>query len=536
MMASENSQRKINDYLETTAYNGGSTNAFAQDSFTQDSFATDVLNTQSNQDSSDAIEIKGDINGELREVEDIWHKLTPRLRSIVGNGDFKAWIAPLALYRVSDTNVYFNSQSSIARSRIRTEYLHHIQSVWNDFDAKHRRVIIDFHSHSHDTHQESHGENNIEIFAENAKSIRPNNIGTTSNDTNSLTNEIFEPIDLNHCPKTFENFEKGSSNQIAIAVAKRIACELGGGEVIYFHGLNGVGKTHIMGAIAHHSLCANNSRRVISITAQRFLNLFQNALRDKQLAPFKEGLRSADLLLVDDIQMICGKNATQDEFFQTIMDLINAGKTVVCTADVPPDALVGLTARMQGILMGGFNVRIEEPDYDLRKKIAMRKACEFAIKRPDFQPPQEAFDILAARVTGTGRSIEGAIKQIFASSALIGEEATMEVVLDTIGDRFKAPAKTVPVENIKKKVAQHFDISLDDLIGARRHISVARPRQIAMYFCKKFTKRSYPDIAARMGGRDHTTVMHAVKRIEELANKDAKFASELQIIANKILS
>lgn len=457
----------------------------------------------------------------LAAANNIWQKLSPRLRSILGNGDFKAWIAPLTLYKATESIICFNAPNDFARSRIRTEYLHRLQAVWNDFDPMRRRLVIDHHA-AKEAINISYDEV-VSITQEIKQDITPNSTA------------LFEPIDLNHCPKTFENFEKGASNQIAIAVAKRIACEMGGGEIIYFHGLNGVGKTHLLSAIAHHSMESNSKRRVISITAQRFLNLFQNALRDKQLNPFKEGLRGADLLLVDDIQMICGKSATQDEFFQTIMDLLNMGKTVVCTADVPPDALLGLTTRMQGILMGGFNVRIEEPDFELRRKIALRKAQEFAIKRPDFKPPQEAFDILAARIIGTGRSIEGVVKQIFASSALIGQEATMEVVFDTIGDRFKAPTKTVPVENIKKKVAQHFDISLEDLTGTRRHISVARPRQIAMYFCKKFTKRSFPDIAARMGGRDHTTVMHAVKRIEELANKDTKFANELQIIANKIL-
>ena len=459
----------------------------------------------------------------LAAANNIWQKLSPRLRSILGNGDFKAWIAPLTLYKATESIICFNAPNDFARSRIRTEYLHRLQAVWNDFDPMRRRLVIDHHA-TKEAISLSYDE--VVNITKEVKHEAVETINST---------QLFEPIDLNHCPKTFDNYEKGASNQIAIAVAKRIACEMGGGEIIYFHGLNGVGKTHLLSAIAHHSMESNSKRRVISITAQRFLNLFQNALRDKQLNPFKEGLRGADLLLVDDIQMICGKSATQDEFFQTIMDLLNMGKTVVCTADVPPDALLGLTSRMQGILMGGFNVRIEEPDFELRRKIALRKAQEFAIKRPDFKPPQEAFDILAARIIGTGRSIEGVVKQIFASSALIGQEATMEVVFDTIGDRFKAPSKTVPVENIKKKVAQHFDITIEDLVGTRRHISVARPRQIAMYFCKKFTKRSFPDIAARMGGRDHTTVMHAVKRIEELANKDTKFANELQIIANKIL-
>lgn len=446
----------------------------------------------------------------------IWQSLAPRLRSVLGALDFKAWIEPLHLIGSENGLVFLHAANAFARSRIRTEYLHRLQAIWNDFDPQKRRLVIDCAKN--------------EPIVSSAVSEPEKAIPQTVSNP-----QIFEPIELNHNPKTFENFECGLSNRVAVALAKRLAIEPPNGELCYIHGFNGVGKTHLLSAIAVQAHISQPNVRVVSLSAQRFLHLFQTALRDKDTVNFKEGLRAADIFLIDDIQLICGKLATQEELFQTIIDLLSAGKNVVATGDVPIMALHGLTPRMQGILQGGFATVIDEPDFELRRKIAIMKAKEFALKRKDFAPPQEAFDILAARIIGTGRAIEGAVKQIFAASALVGQEATMETVLEAIGERFPTPAKTVPVDTIKKRVAAHFDISIEDLIGTRRHISVARPRQIAMYFCKKFTKRSFPDIASRMGGRDHTTVMHAVKRIEELANSDPKFASLLQTIANKIL-
>jgi len=466
-------------------------------------------------------------NSESEAARVIWAKLETRLKSILGAADFKAWIAPLVLASADGNNIYFVAGNAFARTRIRTQYLHRLQAVWNDFDTASRRLIVD-----------------IDPQLTSPSAIKMGKSEQSFAVTNPIDNEpssnlIFGDFEQNETAlsnRTFESFEEGASNKIAIAMAKRIASYSSGGEILLLHGLNGVGKTHLLAAIANYSLALHPNRKVVSLTAQRFLNLFQSALRDKDTGPFKEGLRSADILIIDDIQLICGKIATQEEFFQTVLELLSRGKSIVCSADVPPEGLIGLTPRMTGILLGGFNIRIGEPDFALRRKIAERKVAEFAVLRPGFAPSPQALDIIGARVIGTGRNIEGAVKQIFAASALIGQEATMEVILEAVGDRMPAPTKSIPVDVIKKRVALHFEVSIEDLVGTRRHISVARPRQIVMYFCKKFTKRSFPDIASRMGGRDHTTVMHAVKRIEQLANADGNFAAQLQIIANKILA
>jgi chromosomal replication initiator protein len=290
----------------------------------------------------------------------------------------------------------------------------------------------------------------------------------------------------------------------------------------------------LLEAIAHQLRETAPRRKVLMLTAQRFLNEFQSALRDRDTAPFKAALRGSDVLLIDDLQIICGKTATQDEFFQTLGELVSRGRTVICSADAPAEALQGLNARMRCILQGGFTARIGEPDFALRRAIATRKMEELNGRSNGFSLPAEALDLIAARITGTGRAIEGTIKQVFAASALIGREADMEVVVEALSGNWSPPEKSVPVDVIKRRVAAFFDLTLDDLVSARRHRAVARPRQIAMYFCKRLTRRSFPDIGQRFGGRDHTTVMHAVKRIEELAAGDATFAAELVEIGRKI--
>jgi chromosomal replication initiator protein len=287
-------------------------------------------------------------------------------------------------------------------------------------------------------------------------------------------------------------------------------------------------------AIAHHLRETAPRKKVLMLTAQRFLNEFQSALRERETGPFKAALRGSDVLLIDDLQLICGKSATQEEFFQTLDDLVSRGRTVVCSADVPIEALQGLSGRMRCVLQGGFTAKINEPDFALRRAIAARKVSELNTRREGFRLTSEALDLVASRVVGTGRAVEGAIKQVFAASTLIGREADMDVVVEALSGDFMLPEKSVPVETIKRRVAAYFDIPLEDLLSQRRHRSVARPRQIAMYFCKRLTRRSFPDIGQRFGGRDHTTVMHAVKRIEELAAADPAFATELTQIGRKI--
>ena len=454
----------------------------------------------------------------------LWANALPRLRSELGADAYRAWIEPLRLLSLDAGAVTFGAPNGYAVSRLTTEYLHRLQARWSAVDPAGRRVklvVADPDQTSADleatTNQTAHAPAD-DTGVHGALDVAG----------------VLEPIELSAFAKTFANYEVGEANQVAVAIARGLSEEPSSGDLVYFHGLHGVGKTHLLEAIAAQIREKSPKKRVLLLTAQRFLNEFQAALRDRETVPFKAALRGADILLIDDLQLICGKTATQDEFFQTLDDLISRGRTVVCTADVAIDGLQGLNARMRCVLQGGFIAKINEPDFALRRAIAKRKASELNARRGGFDLPDEAIDMIAARVTGTGRAVEGALKQVFAASALIGREASMELVVEALAGNWSPPEKSVPVETIKRRVAAFYDMSLEDLISQRRHRAVARPRQVAMYFCKRLTRRSFPDIGQRFGGRDHTTVMHAVKRIEDLAAQDVAFAAELQEIGRKI--
>jgi chromosomal replication initiator protein len=446
---------------------------------------------------------------------ELWTTARPRLRSELGADVFKAWIEPLRVCEADLTSVTLGAPNGYAVSRITTDYLHRLQSRWSSLDTSGRRIRLMI-----------------------ASPLAPVEAIKTTNDNDaselSLPVEPSDPVELGALSRTFENYEVGEANRVAVAIARGVAQDPGNGDIVFIHGLHGAGKTHLLEAIAHHLRDTAPRRRVLMLTAQRFLNEFQSALRERETGPFKAALRGSDVLLIDDLQLICGKSATQDEFFQTLDDLVSRGRTVVCSADVPIEALQGLSARMRCVLQGGFTAKIGEPDFALRRAIAARKVAELNSRRGGFIVSNEALDMIASRVVGTGRAVEGAIKQVFAASALIGREADMEVVVEALSGNWTPPEKSIPVETIKRKVAAFFDLSIDDLISQRRHRAVARPRQIAMYFCKRLTRRSFPDIGQRFGGRDHTTVMHAVKRIEGLAVGDPCFAAELVEIGRKI--
>jgi chromosomal replication initiator protein len=446
----------------------------------------------------------------------LWTAILPRLRSELGVDTYKAWIDPLRVCGADSAAVILGAPNAYALSRLTTDHLHRIQARWASLDPTGRRVRLII-SDTSDAFE-------LPVCEEPAAGEPKATYFDIPDD----------PVELAATARTFENYEVGEANRVAVAIARGVAETPSGGDVVYVHGLHGAGKTHLLEAIASHLREHSPKRKVLMLTAQRFLNEFQSALRERDTGPFKAALRGSDVLLIDDLQLICGKSATQDEFFQTLDDLVSRGRTVVCSADVPIEALQGLNARMRCVLQGGFTARIGEPDYALRRAIAARKVSELNLRRGGFSLPAEALDLIAARVVGTGRAVEGAIKQVFAASTLVGREADMEVVVEALSGNWSPPEKSVPVDTIKRRVAAFFDLSLEDLVSQRRHRAVARPRQIAMYFCKRLTRRSFPDIGQRFGGRDHTTVMHAVKRIEELAASDASFAAELIEIGRKI--
>jgi chromosomal replication initiator protein len=277
-----------------------------------------------------------------------------------------------------------------------------------------------------------------------------------------------------------------------------------------------LGKTHLMHAIGHAFLAAVPDARVILMSAERFMFEFVAAIRANDTHAFKTRLRSADLLMIDDLHFISGKKPTQDEFFHTINELTAAGKRLVITADRHPQGLDDVEARIVSRLAMGLVADIKSPDATLRRALLDHRLGEL----PEVKVPEDVLELLAHKVTGSLREIEGALNRLVAYAQLTGEEINLEFAQATLGDILRGGTKRITIDEIQRAVSAHYDLKPVDLVSARRAVVVARPRQIAMYLAKRLTTRSLPEIGRKFGGRDHSTVIHAVRRIEELRGSD----------------
>jgi chromosomal replication initiator protein len=316
---------------------------------------------------------------------------------------------------------------------------------------------------------------------------------------------------------TFDRFVVDASNRVAFNAAKALA-EPGPPRFspLFLHSATGNGKTHLMHAIGHAYLAATPGAGVICMSAERFMFEFVAAMRAKDTHAFKARLRSVDLLLIDDLQFIAGKDATQEEFFHTVNEIMAAGKRIVISADRSPQALEGVEPRIVSRLAGGLVADIKAPEPGLRQAILAHRLGE----HPDTHVPADVLELLTARITGNVRDLEGALNRLIAYSALTGEKIDMEFAVATLGEMLRGAQRRITIDEIQKAVSTHFDLKPIDLVSARRARAVARPRQIAMYLAKRLTTRSLPEIGRKFGGRDHSTVIHAVRRIEELRDQD----------------
>lgn len=329
---------------------------------------------------------------------------------------------------------------------------------------------------------------------------------------------------------TFDNFVVGESNQFAYAAAHSVA---EGGDVqynpLYMYSSAGLGKTHLMHSIAWHIREHDPSRRVAYLSAEKFMYLFVRALRSKDTLSFKEELRNVDVLMIDDVQFLIGKESTQDEFFHTFNALVGARKQLVLSADKPPVNLDGLEERLKTRLGSGLVVDIHPTSFELRLGILESKAQNLGVR-----VPPDVISFLAEKITSSVRELEGALLRVAAHVQLMGGEVTLERTCDILRDVLSVADRRVSIEDVQRKVAERYNIRVSEMTSKRRERSVARPRQIAMYLAKNLTTKSLPDIG-RAFDRDHTTVIHAVKTIEDMCLKDPAFKAEIDSL-RRVLS
>ena len=303
---------------------------------------------------------------------------------------------------------------------------------------------------------------------------------------------------------------------------------------LFLYGGVGLGKTHLMHAIAHELTANAPNLRVLYLSAEQFMYRFIQALRDKQIMDFKELFRSVDVLMVDDVQFIAGKDSTQEEFFHTFNALVDQNKQIVISADRAPGEIKGIQDRIRSRLQCGLIVDLHPTDYELRLGILQQKAEFYRGQYRGLQIAPGVLEFLAHRITTNVRVLEGALTRLFAFASLVGREITLELTQDCLADILRASDRKVTIEEIQRRVAEHYNVRLSDLIGPKRVRTIARPRQIAMYLAKHMTPRSLPEIGRRFGGRDHTTIMHGVRKIEEIMATDSQLCDDLQLLRRQL--
>jgi chromosomal replication initiator protein len=445
--------------------------------------------------------------------ENIWSRVRDRLKADIGTQRFTYWIDPLRVIAASETRVVIACSSRFERDKV----------------------------------VESHGDRIAHLIAELAPGLgavefvvetRPKPVAVAANQAPRVSADtspnVAEPlmvqgsIPLNRTC-TFSSFVTGRSNQVAFSEARRAAdAEIPTANPLFFFGGTGLGKSHLMHAIAWRILERDPSKRVLFITAETFMRRFVTALKGGATLEFKDLLRNVDLLLVDDLHFILGKEATQEEFFHTFDSLTDNNKQIVLSADRSPSLFDKVSDRVRSRLMKGASVEIGSTDLDLRLAILEAKVERLVKDRPGISIGSDALHYMAQRIATNTRELEGALNRVVTQSENGARPVTIDNLQIWLADFLKAYDRRVTIEEIKRKVADHFQLKVADLESPNRSRSIVRPRQVAMYLSRILTPRSFPEIGKRFGDRDHTTVMHAVSTVKAFIGTDPHFAEEVE--------
>jgi chromosomal replication initiator protein len=453
------------------------------------------------------------------QIQSQWARVRGKLRAEMGETAYRNWLKKLTFLQIRGQEVELAVPTRFVRDWIVSHYQDRLRTLWQAENPTLRAVEVIVDSNCLNGPAETKAAGRVIEMEPSpaAEIVRKDSAEATSG------NFVGAPLD----PRlTFDEFVVGKSNELAYAAAYRVAdSKTVPFNPLFLYGGVGLGKTHLMHAIAWHIRKKSPDRRVIYLSAEKFMYQFVRALRDKNTMAFKEQFRSVDVLMIDDVQFISGKDSTQEEFFHTFNALVDQNRQVVISADKSPSDLEGMEERMKSRLGWGLVADIHPTTYELRLGILQAKA-----ERMKIEAPPKVMEFLAHKITSNVRELEGALNRIMAHSQLVGRPITLETTQEVLHDLLRANDRRVTIEEIQKRVAEHFNIKVSDMHSARRSRAVARPRQVAMYLAKQLTPRSLPEIGRKFGGRDHTTVMHAVRKVEELRTADASFAEDVELL------
>jgi chromosomal replication initiator protein len=461
----------------------------------------------------------------------VWSKASHALRHEMGDDAFGSWLAPASLRTNVDGGLCLVTPTGVARDWIRRYAWRRIGELWAANDPSGRPLTL---KTRHEFEAECGPVKADPGSVDAAAGPPPEAVPDQGSDeavaaAGCRTSALQERF-------SFDSFVVGASNEFAHAVARRVASWTDGHfNPVVFHGPYGFGKTHLLNALAWEAMKAAPHRKVVYMTSERFLSSFIQAVMERRMAAFKDELRTADLLLIDDVQFIGGKHSTQEELFHTLAALLEDGRRVVVSADRPASALTELDARLRSHLSAGLVCGVEPADRSLRLGILERKV-QIMGRRQGFSAALrgEVADFLADRFSDSVRELEGALNVLIARVGDGVATLSLDDAQNLLRPHLRGGEKRVTVDEIQKITAEHFGLKQSDLISPGRARALARPRQAAMWLAKQFTTRSLPDIGRRFGGRDHTTVLHAVRRIDELRAADPQLAQDLETLARKL--
>ena len=446
-----------------------------------------------------------------------WEQLKHRLLKTVGQNNYKTWIEPLNFRDLKDGIAAFEVPTNFMGNYVSQNFsdliLYEIKN--QNSDIRRLRFMVS-----------THAKGGLSAVDTSANLEKPESHKT------ARTTLATAPLDRRF---TFNSFVVGKPNELAHAAARRVS---EGGAVtfnpLFLYGGVGLGKTHLMHAIVWELQKRRPDLNVLYLSAEQFMYRFVQALRDRKMMDFKSIFRSVDVLMVDDVQFIAGKDSTQEEFFHTFNALVDQNKQIIISADRAPGEIKDLEDRVKSRLQCGLVVDLHPTDYELRLGILQSKVEQQQENYPNLNVESGVLEFLAQRISTNVRVLEGALTRLFAFASLVGRPINLELTQDCLADVLRASERKITVEEIQRRVSEHYNIRLSDMVGPKRLRSYARPRQVAMYLCKHLTSRSLPDIGRRFGGRDHTTVMHGVKRIEELKLQDGQIAEDLELLRRSL--
>lgn len=448
----------------------------------------------------------------------LWDEVSRDLISHYGHALYKNWFSKIAFYeRTKNNKLLLAAPSNFVRDWIKSNYFETIIKLVAHYDPEVKSVDI------------------ITKELNNFYAIGSQEL------QEPIKNEVKNPINLETEDDalafldqrfTFENFVIGPPNELAYAAALTVAeskTAVAKSNPLFLYGGVGLGKTHLMHAIAWHSKKVNPKRKVLYLSAEKFMYRFIKALRNKDVMAFKEEFRSVDVLMIDDIQFICGKDSTQEEFFHTFNAIIDNNKQMVISCDRSPSDLDNIEDRIKSRLGWGLVADVHSTTYELRVGI-----LESKLEQMNINISQNVINFLAAKITSNVRELEGALNKVIAHSTLIGREVTLESTQDILRDLLRSNERIITIEDIQKRVANHYNIKISEMSSVRRARTVVRPRQIAMYLSKILTPKSLADIGSKFGKKDHTTVIHAVKKVEQLMAEDADVREEVNLLTRML--